>query len=90
MTYILINLIVNKNLFLFKFLINYIVCFQEILDEVRQKLMSNIRNRDRRLWSRSPLNVAASKMRIDVVRMMVIEAGIDINSIDTINHTQRY
>jgi len=40
-------------------------------------------------WSRSPLNVASHQMRFDVVRMLVKEAGIDVDSVDEVKDCQR-
>jgi hypothetical protein len=78
------------------YLVAYYIClnlleltyFQEVLERIRQKLM-DVLNRNRHTWSRSPLNVAVCKMRIDVVRMMIVDAGFDVNSVDEINRCQR-
>ena len=68
---------------------NHRFLFQEILDTAKADLMLTITNRERWCWSRSPLNVASHQMRLDVVRMMVKEAGIDVNSVDEVKDCQR-
>jgi hypothetical protein len=61
---------------------------KDILDGIRQNV-SGISDRARRTWSRSPLNVAVCKMRFESVRMLVGEAGLEVNSVDEINHCER-
>jgi hypothetical protein len=41
---------------------------QTIVNNVRGKLILEVNERNRRYWTRSPLNVATHKMRTDLVR----------------------
>ena len=64
--------------------------FQEIFATIQSELLQTIADRGRHFWSRSPLNVASHKLRVDVVAMMVRDAGIDVNSIDEVKDCQRF
>ena len=71
------------------YLYNYFVVRQKIIDTIRSELVLTIDKRDRKLWSRSPLNMATHKMRFGAVKIMVADAGIDVNSVDEVRDCQR-